>query len=289
MSSRAERSRHAWAAAASVLTHIAALVWILVLVPPPAKPPLSVRMQLERLPATGQRGAAPGSGTHSGEVPPKGTPGGGGPPAPISSPYPPRQPAPPPAPVVATRPPPPTPPPVSWPARPKRKRPRETPRDRDENRNDPPVPMARPAPSTMPGAGIPGTGHGTGAPAGHPRGTAGGRGGSPAGKGLTTSGSGTGAGGTGTAASPPSLVDFHQPEYPASARRSGHEGRVLVEVRVSPGGTASAVRVVSSSGHPDLDEAALDALRRARYQPARAGDQPVAGTKTVSIVFNLEN
>ena len=62
-----------------------------------------------------------------------------------------------------------------------------------------------------------------------------------------------------------------------------------LEVRVSPSGSALDVSVVSSSGSPSLDRAALGGVRRAHFAPAMHGSQPVEATTRVSVVFSLDD
>jgi periplasmic protein TonB len=78
------------------------------------------------------------------------------------------------------------------------------------------------------------------------------------------------------------------PPYPPMSRRLREEGRVLLRVQVSTGGAATQVELRESSGHPRLDEAALEAVRRWRFVPARRGAEPVAAWVLVPISFRLE-
>lgn len=79
-----------------------------------------------------------------------------------------------------------------------------------------------------------------------------------------------------------------KPIYPAIARRLGEEGAVLLRVQVSPEGTPLAVELRKSSGYPRLDDAALEAVRRWRFVPARQGGEAVESRVAVPIVFKLE-
>jgi protein TonB len=79
------------------------------------------------------------------------------------------------------------------------------------------------------------------------------------------------------------------PAYPALSRRMGEEGRVLVRVHVSEDGTPTQVQLKTSSSHPRLDEAAVDAVRHWRFVPARRGDAPVAAWVLVPISFSLRS
>jgi protein TonB len=78
------------------------------------------------------------------------------------------------------------------------------------------------------------------------------------------------------------------PAYPAISRRMREEGRVLLLVQVSPQGTPMQVRIRESSGHPRLDEAALEAVRQWHFVPARRGDEPVAASVVVPLVFRID-
>jgi periplasmic protein TonB len=78
------------------------------------------------------------------------------------------------------------------------------------------------------------------------------------------------------------------PVYPALARRAGEQGRVLLRVVVRADGTAQSVELRQSSGSQRLDEAALDAVRRWRFVPARQGSLPISAAVIVPIVFSLE-
>ena len=77
------------------------------------------------------------------------------------------------------------------------------------------------------------------------------------------------------------------PAYPTLSRRQGEEGKVLLMVRVSAQGTAEQVQIKQSSGYSRLDEAALNALRQWRFVPARRGEEPIAASVVVPIVFRL--
>jgi TonB family protein len=57
-----------------------------------------------------------------------------------------------------------------------------------------------------------------------------------------------------------------QPSYPELARKMNITGTVKVEVVVSPNGAVKDARVVG--GHPVLANAALDAAKKWRFEPA---------------------
>lgn len=79
------------------------------------------------------------------------------------------------------------------------------------------------------------------------------------------------------------------PAYPAMSRRLQEEGKVLLQVKVTATGTAEHVQIKQGSGYPRLDEAALNTVRQWRFIPARRGDEAVAASVVVPIVFRLDS
>jgi len=57
-----------------------------------------------------------------------------------------------------------------------------------------------------------------------------------------------------------------QPAYPELAHKMNISGTVKIEVVVAPNGTVKDARIVG--GHPVLAQAALDAARKWRFEPA---------------------
>lgn len=79
-----------------------------------------------------------------------------------------------------------------------------------------------------------------------------------------------------------------KPRYPRIARSRGQEGRVLIRVSVLENGRVGSAAVAESSGHGALDRAALNAVKRWRFKPARRAGQAVTATLTIPVVFRLE-
>lgn len=79
------------------------------------------------------------------------------------------------------------------------------------------------------------------------------------------------------------------PAYPLSARRRGIEGTALIQAEVSPEGLCLRAELKKSSGAEALDQAALEAVRKWRFVPARRGSQAVAAWVEVPITFKLDN
>lgn len=85
----------------------------------------------------------------------------------------------------------------------------------------------------------------------------------------------------------PYVVFGPRPNYPPEARASGREGKVRVKVLIAENGTPGDIQLAESSGSASLDEAALTALRRWRFQPALRNGQPVLAWVTVPVIFSL--
>lgn len=75
------------------------------------------------------------------------------------------------------------------------------------------------------------------------------------------------------------------PNYPAAARNSGAQGRVVVEVTIDEQGKVVEAHAVS--GHTFLQQAAVQAARQARFTPALLSGQPVKIKGTINYVFTL--
>jgi len=79
-----------------------------------------------------------------------------------------------------------------------------------------------------------------------------------------------------------------KPVYPAASRRAGEQGRVLLSVYILPDGSVGEIKLKQSSGHPRLDQSALDAVRRWRYVPAKRGNEPIPYWYVQPIAFSLD-
>ncbi len=83
-------------------------------------------------------------------------------------------------------------------------------------------------------------------------------------------------------------LDNPAPAYPALARRMGEQGRVMLRVHVEVNGLPSKVEIRTSSGSERLDQAALEAVKRWKFVPAKQGDQAVPASVVVPISFSLK-
>ena len=77
------------------------------------------------------------------------------------------------------------------------------------------------------------------------------------------------------------------PAYPPMAKRLREQGRVVLRVHVTAAGGVDEIQVRSSSGSTRLDEAALEAVRRWKFAPAKHGAESVAAWVLVPIPFVL--
>jgi len=85
---------------------------------------------------------------------------------------------------------------------------------------------------------------------------------------------------------PPRIRDKNEPSYTKEAREAHHQGIVLLWIVVDEAGKVTQVKVVRCVGG-GLDEKAVDAVSRWRFDPARKAGKPVAVQLNVEVSFNL--
>ena len=78
-----------------------------------------------------------------------------------------------------------------------------------------------------------------------------------------------------------------RPAYPSAPRRLGIQGTTMLRVHVLADGRIGDVLVEHSAAHPDLDQAAMEAVRRWRFEPARRGADAVAMWVLLPVEFRL--
>jgi periplasmic protein TonB len=76
-----------------------------------------------------------------------------------------------------------------------------------------------------------------------------------------------------------------KPLYPQMARMARVQGAVILQAVISKNGNIENLRVVS--GHPMLQQAALDAVRQWRYRPYLLNGEPVEVETQITVNFNL--
>ena len=82
------------------------------------------------------------------------------------------------------------------------------------------------------------------------------------------------------------LVHSPPPDYPARSLRRGDSGEVLVRALVGADGRPRQVEVARSSSHRALDQAAVRAVRRWRFEPATRQGLPVSQVVQVPVAFS---
>ncbi len=80
-----------------------------------------------------------------------------------------------------------------------------------------------------------------------------------------------------------------QPRYPRLAQKRGWEGETLLRVQVGIHGESLEVELEKSSGHKILDDSAIEAVRKWRFQPGRRGLLPVETEVLVPVRFALRS
>jgi len=82
------------------------------------------------------------------------------------------------------------------------------------------------------------------------------------------------------------LIRKIEPTYPELAKRARVQGRVILVVNVDEEGNVSDIKV--SSGHPLLNDAAINAVKQWKYSPTLLNGEPVPVIATVTVIFNLK-
>jgi protein TonB len=90
---------------------------------------------------------------------------------------------------------------------------------------------------------------------------------------------------------PPEPINPVPPVYPDFAKRTGIQGVVILEVDVYRDGTLGKINVKKSllSGPGGLDEAAVDAVKKWKFQPGKSGGKPVDTSVIIPIEFTITN
>ncbi len=77
-------------------------------------------------------------------------------------------------------------------------------------------------------------------------------------------------------------------KYPPTSMRQREQGTVLLRVAVDANGAVQRIEIERSSGHPQLDIAAREAVQHAHFRPVLRDGQPVPAWGVVPIEFRLE-
>jgi periplasmic protein TonB len=80
-----------------------------------------------------------------------------------------------------------------------------------------------------------------------------------------------------------------RPVYPEAARRAGVQGTTVLRIFIERDGRVTNVNVERSAGHQALDEAAAEAVRRWRFEPALNATGPVSVSALVPVEFRISD
>jgi len=87
----------------------------------------------------------------------------------------------------------------------------------------------------------------------------------------------------------PTALQNPPPEYPLEERQAGHEGTVVLWIRIESNGTPSKVSIATSSGFARLDASACNTVsRRWHFRAARQSGTPIAAEFLLPIRFALK-
>lgn len=86
----------------------------------------------------------------------------------------------------------------------------------------------------------------------------------------------------------PRAIGSITPKYPESARQQGKEGSLKLMVKIDDQGQVRDVEVVEAHPPGMFDEAAMEAFRNARFQPAMKDGRPVRYEAYMRVEFKLE-
>jgi len=84
----------------------------------------------------------------------------------------------------------------------------------------------------------------------------------------------------------PRAIYDPEPEYSEEARKAKFQGIAILQVVIDADGRPRDIRVAQSAGM-GLDEKAIEAVRRWRFEPGRLGEKPVAVVVNVQVNFRL--
>jgi len=85
---------------------------------------------------------------------------------------------------------------------------------------------------------------------------------------------------------PPKPISTPEPVYPPLAKQARIQGEVVIDAIIDTQGNVVQMQVVS--GHPLLIPAAVEALRKWRYQPTYLNEEPVSVQLYVTVRFRLD-
>ena len=84
------------------------------------------------------------------------------------------------------------------------------------------------------------------------------------------------------------LADRVQPRYPTSARANHEQGRVILYAVIEADGSLSHITIIHRST-PDLEAAAVEAIRHWHYKPAACGQTPIRVETSIATDFWVQH
>lgn len=87
---------------------------------------------------------------------------------------------------------------------------------------------------------------------------------------------------------PPKPLTPINPEYPEIAQEAGIEGTVIIQVFVDEKGRVKETIVLKGIPNTGLDEAAIEAIRKTRFKPAKQRERPVGVWISIPVNFKLQ-
>ena len=85
----------------------------------------------------------------------------------------------------------------------------------------------------------------------------------------------------------PAFLHREMPAYPMMARKLGREGKVVLKLTIDEKGNLSDIEVIEKSGF-GFAEAAVEAVKKSTFLPAKKDGKPIASRALLPIKFQLE-
>ncbi|MGD9851893.1 MAG: energy transducer TonB [Nitrospirales bacterium] len=85
----------------------------------------------------------------------------------------------------------------------------------------------------------------------------------------------------------PVILASSKPLYPRVAREAGWEGTVIVRTLIDHEGVPTQTEIRKSSGHPPLDQSAIEAIKTWTFRPAQDGNIPISKWVDIPVKFDL--
>ena len=86
---------------------------------------------------------------------------------------------------------------------------------------------------------------------------------------------------------PPVPLSPIRPKYPEIAQEDGFEGTVVVQVFVNEKGRVTETAILRGIPDSGLDEAAIKAIEKVKFRPARKGNKKVGVWMSIPVNFRL--